>query len=121
MTEEDKSLPLSGNFMTIDGRICKIENHFDQDDFVEGEKGEIFIKHTALVRVAKTLFSIIEYNAKVLQFPQKENEWSATVSTTFVVEPLVNQNFPFDFGLAQIKKYIWTACADCNRSNAMPG
>jgi hypothetical protein len=98
--------------ITIDGRTFQINEHFDNNDFQKGEgEGEFFIKYNALLRVIKKMFIINDYRATVLQVPEKNNEWCATVQVTY---ELAFENQDTKIG----RRFGWSATADCRASNA---
>jgi hypothetical protein len=99
-------------FTTIDNRLFKIGDYFDPEDFGKNERQEVFIKHGPLLRVLKKLFNIVHYEAKITNPPQKTNDWSATVSVSYVISSR-------DILNKEHHAYRWTSVAECNKHNAM--
>lgn len=87
------------------GSEVKVKDLFVQEDFLLTRDGkQMFVKYSSLLRASKKAFGRIgNYDAEVLQCPEKNNNWSATVKTTFF--------FP-DAGLN------YSGTADCRDNNA---
>lgn len=99
-------------FITIDGRILKMVDYFDTQDFVKSEVDDnIFIKYNALLRVTKKLFTITSYYASPYQSPEKKDNWCATVVVAF------------DLYVKDTKenKFSWSSCADCRTESTTEG
>jgi hypothetical protein len=79
---------------------------FTEDDFFESkDKKDIFVRHDALLRVAKTTFGIRSRESWVKSAPNHNNNWCAVVKVKYV----------FD------NKREFTALADCRQDSANPG
>jgi hypothetical protein len=89
----------------INGDSFKLKDHFTKRDFVITEKGEPFVRHDPLLRVAKAVLGVKGKKVQVFQCPDRGNEWSATVA--------VNYEFSDD--------YSFSATADCRKSSSKGG
>jgi len=67
----------------INGKEFVLKDHFASKDFVLTDKGQPFVRHDPLLRVAKVVLGIKGKNVQVNQTPDKGNEWSATVTVTY--------------------------------------
>jgi hypothetical protein len=67
------------------GTEVEVGKLFVQEDFLLTKDGkQMFVKYSSLLRAAKKAFGRIgTYKAEVLQCPEKVNNWSATVKTSF--------------------------------------
>jgi hypothetical protein len=90
---------------TLSGETFKLKDHFTMRDFVITDKGDPFVRHDPLLRVAKKVLGIKGKQARVFQTPDKGNEWSATV----MVEYSFNDDTSF------------SATADCRKSSSKGG
>jgi hypothetical protein len=75
------------------------------DDIQQGDDGSDYITVNALVRIAREHAGMNGYDVEVVQSPQKENQWSATVVATVY----------FRNGQS------WCGAADCRLGNARDG
>lgn len=96
---------LNQSATTMGGETFKLKEHFKMRDFVITEKGNPFVRHDPLLRVAKTVLGIKGKQARVFQTPDKNNEWSATVA--------VEYTFSDDTS--------FSATADCRKSSSKDG
>jgi len=71
--------------MGADGVERDLSKLFELDDFDESkEKDQIFVRHDALLRVAKKTFGGLKSRIPhVLQTPLKSNDWCATVEVVY--------------------------------------
>lgn len=109
----DFNLISNNKFYPIDGRELVIGSFFNEKDFVASDKEDnVYIKHASLLRVFKKLFNITKYEGLVIQSPLKDNDWCATVESVYIIES--NNE-------GKVLHISWSAVADCNTSNSMPG
>ena len=94
-----------------DGTECKMGEHFQLEDFCEGEGKDksganLQVLHKALLRVGKKLLGGIKSRqASIHQSPTRANDWCATV------------HVEIEFGSG----VTWSAVADCKKTNANQG
>lgn len=71
--------------MGADGVDRELKEFFKEDDFDEArDKSNIFVRHDALLRVAKQVFGGIKSRIPhTIQYPTKENDWCAVVEVVY--------------------------------------
>ncbi len=89
----------------------KLSDHFEEDDFdIEKDKSNIFVRHDALLRVAKQIWGIKSRRSPKIEPPTKANDWCATVEVVYqfgsVDEPVL---------------FEWSDVGDCRAKTANPG
>lgn len=105
MTAKDKE-KLDTKIVLATGEVYKLLDIFDPETFDKDNRGNIYIKHSELLNAAKKVFKGIKKRvAEVLQTPEKNNNWSATVKVSYL----------FGNGI------LWTGTADCRKSTAQEG
>jgi len=104
----------NGNFYPLNGNTYKVGDYFNISDFVLGEDGGLFVKHSALLRVTKDLFTISFYKATVVNNPTKENNWCCITQVNYLIHTSLNRAL-------QEATYNWTSVADCRVDNSMRG
>jgi len=94
-----------------DQKERKLSDHFEEDDFDEAkDKRNIFVRHDALLRVAKQIWGIKDKDLTTVQPPTKENDWCAVVEVVYT------------FGLVGNKPiFKWKENGDCRAKTANPG
>jgi len=92
----------------MDGIEREVSDFFEEEDFDQSkDKKEIFVKHDALLRVAKKIFGgISARSSKPLGIPVKENDWCSVVTVTYALG-----------SSGQLKM---SATADCRDKTASP-
>jgi len=105
-----KSVDLNEQVMTLpDGTQSPLLTYFNEEgDFINID-GNPFIKYNGLLRIAKLICGIQSYKCEVIQVPQIENEWCATVVAKYT------------FGKTWDTTFTWEGAADCRASSAAPG
>ena len=98
-------------FTPIDGVTRTMKDFFKEADFVKAENDTIFVKYSALLRILKRLFIIVQYDTNIVQVAEKSNDWCVTVQARFLIAPIDNLG----------RQTSWASCADCNKGNAPPG
>ena len=101
-------------FTTIDGRILNIEEYFTEKDFVSDDNGQgNFIKHDALMRVCKKLFSIVGRSVNIIRAPSAANGMCAAATVTYIL-------FAKEINSGEIgtQHFSFTSSGDCNPQNA---
>lgn len=89
----------------INGESFKLRHNFASRDFVITEKGNPFVRHDPLLRVAKKVLGVKGKIVEVVQPPSKGNEWCSTVTVTYT----------FQDGLS------FSGSADCRTSSSKGG
>jgi hypothetical protein len=89
----------------LNGEDFKLKDHFTMRDFVVTDKGDPFVRHDPLLRVAKAVLGVKGKKVQVFQCPDKGNEWSATVAV----------NYEFADGIS------FSATADYRKSSSKGG
>ncbi len=101
-----------------DQKERKLADHFEEDDFdIEKDKSNIFVRHDALLRVAKKIWGIKSRYVNTIQSPTKENDWCAVVQVVYI------------FMAGKLKKdggerrpeIEWSDVGDCRAKTANPG
>lgn len=89
----------------------KLSDHFEEDDFDEAkDKKNIFVRHDALLRVAKRIWGIKSKDLNTIQPPTKENDWCAVVEVVYTFGSI---DGPVLFS--------WKENGDCRAKTANPG
>lgn len=96
----------------------KLADHFAEDDFDEAkDKRNIFVRHDALLRVAKQIWGIKSRRFNTIQPPTKENDWCAVVEVVYTFmagKPKKNMS-------ERRPEIEWSDVGDCRAKTANPG
>lgn len=103
-----------------------LADHFEEDDFDEAkDKRNIFVRHDALLRVAKQIWGIKSRRCNTIQPPTKENDWCAVVEVvyTFMAEkPKKDKGGKPKKDKGECRPEIeWSDVGDCRAKTANPG
>jgi hypothetical protein len=86
-----------------------------EGDIQQGDDGGDYVLVSALVRIAKEHAGMIGYDTMVVQSPEKNNQWSATVVVRVRLSDKGNQ-----YHLLH-EAQVWSGAADCRLGNARDG
>ena len=71
-------------FILIDGVTRTMKDFFKEADFVKAENDTIFVKYSALLRILKRLFIIVQYDTNIVQVAEKSNDWCVKIGRAHV-------------------------------------
>ncbi len=101
-----------------DQKERKLADHFEEDDFdIEKDKSNIFVRHDALLRVAKNIWGIKSRYVNTIQSPTKENDWCAVVQVVYIFMA----GKPKKHGSECRPEIEWSDVGDCRAKTANPG